>query len=200
MPTDALPATASVSIVVDAAPESLWQYVSDPSMPARFSNELQEARFEGDTGAVRGAVIEGRNANGDVSWTTHSTVVDCDDPHLFRWATGGVETPAATWWFEVLPTDGGALLTHAVILHADVPPLGPAVQAEPERAHQIVDARLAEVLANMERTIEGIAAIAEGRRPATGDLSAAPPAPSRGAANGYSLAPERDDQPASPTV
>ena len=163
MTDPALPASGSVSIDVAVGPEALWPLISDPSMPAAFSHELQEAAFQGADEPGVGAVIEGRNARGDFSWTTTSRVTACDEPGLFRWVTGAEGPPGATWTLTAESAAGGARLTHEVVLHAGGNPLGPAIEAEPLRAHEIVDARLREVLANMTRTIEGIAAIAEGR-------------------------------------
>jgi hypothetical protein len=163
MSAGALPATGSVSESVAATPESLWPYVSDPSIPARFSTELLEAAFVAGATPDVGAVIEGRNSNGAFSWTTTSTVVECAEPRVFRWATGDADAPTATWGFEVAPTADGSILTHTVVFHPGVAPLGPAIEAEPERAHEIVDARLVQVLANMELTVRGIASLAEGR-------------------------------------
>ena len=165
MADDVLPATGEVTVGVAAPPEVLWPLVSDPSVPARFSDELVEAHFVDGKGACVGAEIEGRNANGEFAWTTRSTVVDCEAPTLFRWATGGADAPAATWSLEVVRADGGATLTHRVVLHAGRPPLGPAIEAEPERAREIVEARMALVLANMQRVVTGIAAAAEGADP-----------------------------------
>jgi hypothetical protein len=156
-----LPATGSVTVAVAAPPASLWRFVIDPATPARFSSEVESARYvEGDAGTV-GAIIEGHNVNGDFRWTTRSTVVDCVEPTRFAWATG--DPPAATWAFDVAPADGGATLTHTVVLHEGRPPLGPAVEADPDGAQAIVDGRLAALLVNMERTVAGIAALAEGR-------------------------------------
>lgn len=159
---DVLPAEGEVTIGVAAPPEALWPLVSDPSVPARFSTELVEARFlEGESPHV-GAEIEGRNANGEFTWTTRSTVIGCDEPTRFAWATGGAEEPAATWSLEIGRAEGGSTLTHRVVLHAGRPPLGPAIEAEPERASEIVDGRMATVLENMQRVVTGIAAMAEG--------------------------------------
>jgi polyketide cyclase/dehydrase/lipid transport protein len=159
---DVLPATGAVSVGVAASPEALWPLVSDPSVPARFSAELVAARFV-DGGSPRvGAEIEGRNANGEVTWTTRSTVVACIEPTLFRWATGGAGAPAATWSFEVARAGGGATLTHRVVLHAGAAPLAPAIAAAPERAQEIVDARMTVILENMQRVATGIAEVAEG--------------------------------------
>jgi uncharacterized protein YndB with AHSA1/START domain len=157
-----LPADGAVVVGVAASPETLWRFVSDPSLPARYSAELVEACFVDGDGPHVGAVIEGRNANGDVTWTTRSTVVDCVEPTLFRWATGGADEPAATWSLEVAPTPGGATLTHRVVLHAGRPPRAPAIEADPDRAREIVDTRMASILENMRRVVDGIAGEAEG--------------------------------------
>jgi len=160
-----LPADGAVAVGVAATPERLWRFVSDPSVPARYSAELVEAHFIDDDGPRVGAVIEGTNGNGNVTWTTRSTVVDCVEPTLFRWATGGADEPAATWSLEVAPTPGGATLTHRVVLHPGRAPLGPAIEAEPDRAREIVDTRMASVLENMQRVVTGIASEAEGATP-----------------------------------
>jgi hypothetical protein len=158
---DVLPAEGVVSVGVAASPEALWPLVSDPTVPARFSGELLEARFVEGQVATVGSEIEGQNANGEVRWTTRSTVVACVEPTRFAWATGGMEAPVATWSFEVERADGGATLTHRVVLHAGRPPLAPAIEAAPERARAIVDDRMATVVENMQRVVTGIAATAE---------------------------------------
>jgi uncharacterized protein YndB with AHSA1/START domain len=151
-----------VSVVSSAPPEALWELVSDPASPARFSPELVEARFV-DGGPPRlGAEIEGRNENGTFTWTTRSTVVACDEPTSFSWATGGVETPGATWSFELEPSGTGATLSHRVVFHVGGEPLTAAILAEPQRAHEIVEGRLAQVLDAMRRVVTGIAGLAEG--------------------------------------
>jgi Polyketide cyclase / dehydrase and lipid transport len=157
----ALPASGEVTVSVAAPPEVIWAFAADPSVPARFSEELEAASFADGAGPLVGAVIVGTNRNSAFTWTTESTVTDCVAPSLFRWATGDPADPTATWTFAIAPSDGGALLTHAVELHAGRPPLGPAIEAEPDRAHEIVRTRMAKVLANMALTATGIAALAE---------------------------------------
>jgi hypothetical protein len=161
MALEALPASGSVTVSVAAPPEAIWEYACDPSVPARFSEELQTASFVDGATSGAGGVIAGTNTNGDFTWTTESTVTDCGAPSLFRWATGEPGDPTATWTLSIEPADGGATLTHSVVFHAGRPPLGPAVEAEPERAHEIVRARMASVLANMTATAMGIAGLAE---------------------------------------
>jgi hypothetical protein len=157
MTDPALPATGSVSVEVNSTLEALWPLMCDPSTPAKFSNELREAKFVGTTVPAKGAVIEGHNGRGDFEWSTESIVVDCEAPTLFRWATGDFEQPTATWTLEASEAAGTVTLVHSVIFHADRDPLGSAIAKEPERAHAIVDGRMADVLVNMRATIDGMA-------------------------------------------
>lgn len=120
------------------------------------------AAFVGLDGPAKGAVISGRNARGDFEWSTLSTVVACEEPYLFQWATGDEDDPTATWTFEIEPDEDGSFLTRRVILHAGKAPLGLAIAKDPDRAEEIVDRRMAEVLSNMETTIAGIAVPAGG--------------------------------------
>ena len=155
-----LPATGSVQVGVAATPAQLWRIVADPATPARFSSELAEARLDGELLAV-GAVIEGRNVRGDVSWTTRSTVIECTEPVRLTWATGEAAAPTATWSFEVRDAPGGATLVHSVVLHEGREPFASAIAREPERAAELVEERMAELLENMSRTVHGMAGLAE---------------------------------------
>jgi len=159
-----LPTTRSLSVEIEAPPTKIWKLISDPSVPAMFSHELQTAKFiDADTPAV-GAVIEGHNARDGYEWTTHSHVVECEEPQIFQWAVDDADDPVATWSFRISPTSSGSILTETVTLHADKPPLSRAIAKEPERAGDIVTARLASLLDSMRDTLDGIAALAEGRQ------------------------------------
>jgi hypothetical protein len=160
-PDAPLPATGSVQVGVAASPGQLWRLVSDAGVPARFSTELVEAQFE-DDGPVRvGSVIVGNNARGEFSWTTRSTIVECEAPRRLTWATGGAEEPTATWSFEIRDAPGGATLVHTVVLHEGREPFASAIAREPARAAEIVNTRMAELLENMAVTVKGLATLAE---------------------------------------
>lgn len=156
-----LPASASVERDVAAPPEVLWPLVSDPQVPARFSPELEDAHVDGGGAATLGAVIVGRNARAGRAWTTRSTVVECEPPRRFGWATGDEDHPTATWTIDIRATQTGAVLRHRVVLHEGLEPLAGAVAREPARAASIVEGRLAELVAGMAATLEGIASLAE---------------------------------------
>jgi len=163
MPDAVLPATVEATSEVRAAPSSLWPLLCDPSTPSKFSTELASARFVTAGGPRIGAIIEGRNVRGGFEWTTRSTVIACDEPTRFSWATGDEGDPTATWSFLVVGTDVASTLTHRVILHPGKPPLSTAIEREPDRAREIVATRLSELAGNMDLTVKGIASIAEGQ-------------------------------------
>lgn len=162
MPEPPLPATGSVEVGVAASPEQIWRFVADPATPVRFSDELAEARLEGDGVMRLGGVIVGRNSRGDVTWETRSTVVECVEPRRLAWATGGADEPTATWAFEIREAPGGATLVHTVVLHDGREPFKSAIEREPDRAAEMVEHRMAELLDNMSRTVHGVANLAEG--------------------------------------
>lgn len=155
-----LPVGGDVRVGVAAAPEALWRFVVDPAVVAACSPELQEAHVDGAGPLQRGSVIVGRSARGDRSWTTRSTVLECDAPHRLVWATG--DPPSATWTLEVTAVPGGSALRHAVELHDGAEPFASAIAREPERSRELVQGRLDELLGAMATTARGLAALAEG--------------------------------------
>ena len=118
------------------------------------------AAFAAGDSAEVGAVIEGTNGRGDATWSTRSLVVECEAPTRFRWATG--DPPAATWTFDVAPAAGGRRSPTRWSSILACPPFATALDADPEHAQEILDARVAEVLASMEAVATGIARLAEG--------------------------------------
>lgn len=155
-----LPRSAHVSVGIAAAPEAVWDVLSDPGVNARFSPELCSAWLEGANSLEVGATIVGENARGERSWTTRSLVRECEPPYRLVWATG--DPPAATWSFDLVEVPGGSTLTHAVVLHEGRDPLDAAIRRDPDHAEAIVEKRLDELLAGMTATVEGIARRCEG--------------------------------------
>ena len=153
----------SVTVDIAASPQTLWPLISDIGTPALFSDELREAEWStaGSPNGV-GATFVGRNSSSrGYTWETRPTISCCDEPRLFEWRVGDVETPLATWSFEVTATPRGATLTHRVIFGTGVSPLRDAVERDPEHAEQVVTGRLVELHASMTKVVEGIKVLAE---------------------------------------
>lgn len=143
----------------------MWPLITDISLLPRFSTELQDVRWvEGCEGPALGARFIGRNHNPVVGeWTTTSQVVEFDPPRVFGWAVGDPELPAATWRFTLTGSATGSLLGYQSRLGPGPSGVTMLIGRQPERAQQIITARLGQFRTNMMATLTGIRDIAEGR-------------------------------------
>ncbi|MCX6481304.1 MAG: SRPBCC family protein, partial [Mycobacterium sp.] len=85
-----------------------------------------------------------------------------DRPRIFSWAVGDLGNPAATWQFELTPSDAAC----AVLYTARIGP-GPSgvtmlIERQPDRAARIIADRLGALSSAMAATLAGIAGLAEG--------------------------------------
>lgn len=156
--------TAEVEVEIDAPPERVWPFVVDIDLPARFSTEFQGASWLTD-GPALGATFEGTNhhpARGE--WTTTSTIVVFEPMRGFGWAVSDPAHPSAEWRFTLEPVDGGrrTILRQWGRMGPGPSGLTPAITAMPDKEERIVARRLDEWRANMQATVEGIKALAEG--------------------------------------
>lgn len=156
--------TAELDTTIEAPPERVWPLVTDITLPARFSSEFQGARWiDGADGPAVGARFRGRNhhpARGE--WETTSTVVAVEDERVFEWRVGDPEQPSACWRFELLPEGTGTRLRQWTRLGPGPSPLTAAIASMPDKEERIIERRLSEHRTNMEATLAGIKALAEG--------------------------------------
>jgi hypothetical protein len=155
--------TTEVEVHVDAPAERVWALASDINVPARFSAELQEARWLDGDGPVVGARFKGRNHHPAVGeWETTCIVTVADPGRSFGWAVEDADSPAASWRFDIEPDGDGVRLRQWAQIGPAPSGLTAAIQAMPDKEERIVARRLEEHRANMLRTVEGIKALAEG--------------------------------------
>ena len=156
--------TVEVSRRIAAAPDAVWELVSDINVPARFSSEFTGAEWVGDaSGAALGACFEGHNRHEAIgTWTTTSTVVGYAPGRTFAWAVGDVADPSATWRFDLEPDGDGTLVTFAARIGPGSSGLTPAIEAMPDKEERIIERRLEEFRRNMETTLDGIATLLGG--------------------------------------
>jgi hypothetical protein len=154
------------STVVNATPEKLWPLVTDIELIASLSTELQRVRWLDDgpetDGAALGRRFEGTNfhkARGE--WRTTSSVIACTEPRLFSWAVGCVDDPTAVWGFELTPTDGGTTLRQFAQLGPGRSRLSEVIERMPEKEERIVEFRLREFRAGIERNLSALRELAE---------------------------------------
>jgi uncharacterized protein YndB with AHSA1/START domain len=153
--------TTEVSRVIAASPGVLWPLVSDIDLPARFSSEFRGAEWlDGATEPALGARFRGTSEHAVVGqWQVECTIVEYEPERVFGWAVGDVEVPAARWRFTLEPVDGGTLVTQWCRIGPGWSGLSPAIERMPDREHEIVERRLAEHAGNMEKNLDGLAAL-----------------------------------------
>jgi uncharacterized protein YndB with AHSA1/START domain len=150
---------------VAAPPEALWPLVTDLDLLVELSGELQRVRWvdgaEGSTPSV-GRRFEGTNHHPAMGeWTVASHVVACDEPRLFSWAVHDPADPAAVWGFELTPTDGGTRLRQFAQLGPGYSGLSVAIERWPDKEERIIDRRLGEFRAGIERNLAAFREMAE---------------------------------------
>ncbi|MEW2630748.1 SRPBCC family protein [Streptomyces sp. NPDC048389] len=107
--------SVSDSVVIDAAPSTIYAQVSNPALMGRWSPENRGATVHDDRErAYVGMVFDGRNTRGPFSWTTRCTVTAADpgERFAFRVRAIGRRRPLlpgriATWEYRFQPVAGG---------------------------------------------------------------------------------------------
>ena len=154
---------ASVAIDIAAAPERVWELISDVTLLPRFSTELQHAQWaEGFDAPALGAQFLVTNRHPAIGeWTTTSHIVEFEPLHVFGWAVGDPENRAATWQFTVDPIPTGTRLRYTARLGPGRSGVTMLIGREPDRADEIVARRLAQWESGMRATVAGIRELAE---------------------------------------
>jgi uncharacterized membrane protein len=148
--------SVEADIYIDRPPSEVWGLVSDITTPVRFSEELQEATW------LDAARFRGRNRHPAIGeWETVSTVTANEPEAVFEWAVGDAENPSALWRFTLEPDGSGTRLRQWMRMGPAPSGLNAAIDAMPDKEERIVDRRLDEHRANMERTLAGIKELAE---------------------------------------
>ena len=156
-----------VEVLIEAPAARVWALVTDIGLPARFSSELQETRWlDAAKGATPGARFVGRNRHPAAGeWETTCTVTAAEPERCFAWAVEGPAQPAATWGFDLEPQGSGVRLRQWARLGPGPSGLTTAIAAMPDKEERIIERRLEEHRANMQATVDGIKALAEGPLP-----------------------------------
>jgi uncharacterized protein YndB with AHSA1/START domain len=110
------PIRATGTVDIAAAPELVWDLVSDVTRMGEWSPEVERCEWEGgDHGPAVGARFTGHNRHGDKTWSTSSEVIESEPGRAFAFAVRGAENPSSRWRYdlEALP-DGSSRLTESM--------------------------------------------------------------------------------------
>ncbi|MBF6555915.1 MAG: SRPBCC family protein [Acidimicrobiales bacterium] len=106
----------SVTVHMDAAPDRVWDLVSDVTRIGSYSPETFEAEWlDGATGPEVGARFRGhvkRNGKGPVYWTS-CTVLASEPGREFAFGVGARDKPLNTWRYRLEPVGDGTDVTES---------------------------------------------------------------------------------------
>jgi nitroreductase/uncharacterized protein YndB with AHSA1/START domain len=152
----------TVEVDIDATPARVWEFVSDPSVPARFSGELYEAEWLDAAGPAVGARFVGRNRiEGVLEWQTTCHVVECEPKRVFAWNVMDPAAPGAEWRFELEPIGRTVRLRQRVVIAENGSGTAGMIRNRPDKEAAILERRMAQLKASMLKTVNGIKTLAE---------------------------------------
>jgi uncharacterized protein YndB with AHSA1/START domain len=161
MSTSELPAI-EVEIFIEAPPQRVWELVTDIVLVGEWSPEYDGGTWlDGATGAVVGARFSGRNHRRDREWETTSTVIEAEPGKSFAWAVGDPDNAAATWGFALTAEENGTRVRQHVQLGPGPSGITRRIAELPDRKEEVIAARTAEHLRNMQATLAGLKSAAE---------------------------------------
>ncbi len=170
-----------VEVDVDAPPALVWPYVTDIGFGADFSEEFVGARWaDGFDGPSLGARFIGSNTHPAIGeWDVPCFVDRYDEGRSFGWVTSDPDAPGAQWRFELAAIAGATRLRYRLVLGPGPSGMTAAIERMPDKEARIIDRRLTEHRANMQRVTAAIKAAAEAdahaARTATGDRGGSRP-------------------------
>lgn len=155
--------TIEVTQRVHCDPATAWAYVTDITVPARCSTELQSVEWlDGADHVEVGARFRGRNTNEAIgSWETTCEVVEVEDQRRWVYDVIGHDGPIARWGFEVEPASDGVLIRQWGRMGPGPSGLNISISAQPDKEARIVARRLSQWQENMAANLEWIRAQAE---------------------------------------
>jgi ribosome-associated toxin RatA of RatAB toxin-antitoxin module len=97
----------TVTELVEASPDAVYDLVSDLSRMAEWSPESSGGHWITEGGPRVGARFAGHNQLGRHRWSTRVTVTAADRGRRFAFRVTAPVVPIADWEFRLQPTDGG---------------------------------------------------------------------------------------------
>lgn len=104
----------SVSIDVDADPQTVWSLVSDLPRMGEWSPECTDVVWQGRAqGAEVGARFTGKNRNGLRRWSTQGTIVAAEPGRELAWDVSFFGMSVARWSYAIDARPGGCRVTES---------------------------------------------------------------------------------------
>ena len=94
-------------------------------------------------------------------WSIECFVDVCDEQRSFGWSTSDPAAPGALWRWDLEPLGGLTRLRFTYELGPGPSGTTAAITANPGKEARVLQRRLRDVRANMQRTVEGLKQLAE---------------------------------------
>ena len=151
--------TSQVRVEVDAAPEAIYDLVTDVTRMGEWSPECVGCDWiDGANGPVPGARFRGRNRHRLARWSTRPRVVTANRPKEFMFVAGdAIGRDLTIWTYRITATESATEVTESFELLRDIP----WYIRFWRRSFMGVTDRKADLEANMRHTLLNIKAAAE---------------------------------------
>jgi uncharacterized protein YndB with AHSA1/START domain len=108
-----------VSLHIDAAPDRIYDIVTDITQMGRLSPECTGGKWlDGATGPAVGARFKGSNKRGFARWSTTNEVVEAEADKVFSFET---QQSGARWTYRLQPEGTGTRVTETRELYKKRP-------------------------------------------------------------------------------
>ena len=149
----------SESIVIDAAPQRVWDLVTAMDRYGEWSNENAGGYWRKGADGVPGTgkvgdQFVGINRRDGNEWKAPVEIVCRDEPRDFAFVTGGLAMNLVLWRYQLEPQGDGTLLTESWTLRQITPTI--AEKGDAELAYRRNNA-----VTSIQATLAGIKAAAE---------------------------------------
>ncbi len=148
--------SVAVETVIKAAPERVYELVSDLDAMASFGTEFQAGEWAGGRPGTVGSSFRGRQRLGDSEWETLSTVTVASPGKEFAWVVGDVDNPTATWTVNMRSVPDGTEVRYGFVHGPGPSGLRDRIEKHPEDESKFIEGRLEMLQQNMIKTLEGI--------------------------------------------
>lgn len=151
--------TTEATARVAASPRAVWALVTDPQFLVEVSTEMQRAEWVDGDRPGPGARLRGEHRHEAIGgWSTVSTVTAWEPERVFEWTVeAGAECgETAVWRFELTPDGDGTVLRQWARMGPGPSGLTAAIERWPDKEERIVEGRLREWRAGMERNLDAV--------------------------------------------
>lgn len=151
----------SVSVDVQASPETVWGLLSRLERMGEWSPECVAVKWAGSApgpgGPTIGATFKGNNKIGVRRWSTKGTIVAADPNRQLAWDVSAMGLPIARWSYTIEPRDAGCRVTETFLdkRYAFMDKLGGVLTG--------VKDRISHNEAGMRKTLDNLKSAAEAR-------------------------------------